>query len=66
MKDNNTMQTLRDKERKEEARKRRMLNLQLPVNCLHCNMLEIIDLDKQKVRCSYMITNKCLIEKEGN
>lgn len=49
------------KENKDRARKLRLLYKQLPVNCLHCNILEIIDLDKQIVRCPYMIKDKCLL-----
>ncbi len=36
---------------------------QLEEQCKNCSFLEVIDLDKQVVRCAYLVKDKCLIEK---
>ena len=43
--------------RKEKIEK---LNKQLPEQCRNCSFLEIIDLNRQKVKCFYLVKNKCL------
>lgn len=52
---------LENKEYKEKVNK---IKAQLPNVCKNCNLLKIIDLDKQKVYCPYRINNICLIRKE--
>lgn len=48
-------------EKKEYEAKIKAIRAQLPKQCKDCKMLQIIDLDQQKVYCSYMI-NKCCIK----
>lgn len=48
-------------EQRIERRKISLVKAQLPEKCRDCVFLEIIDLDKQKVRCPYMI-EKCIIK----
>ena len=48
-------------ERKEYEAKIKAVKAQLPKQCKDFRMLQIIDLDQQKVYCSYMI-NKCCIK----
>lgn len=38
----------------------------LPEECRNCNMLEIINLVKQKVHCAYRIKNRCILGYRGN
>lgn len=52
---------LENKEYKEKINK---IKAQLPKICKECNLLKIIDLDKQKVYCPYRLNNVCLIRKE--
>lgn len=47
-------------EQRKERRKISLVKAQLPEKCRDCVFLEIIDLDKQKVRCSYII-RKCVL-----
>ena len=51
-------------ENKEYKGKVNKIKAQLPNACKNCNLLKIIDLDKQKVYCPYRINNICLIRKE--
>lgn len=46
---------------KEEAKLSR-LKRQLPIECANCTMLEIIDINKEKVKCFYRMNNKCILE----
>lgn len=52
---------LENKEYKEKISK---IKAQLPNICKECNLLKIIDLDKQKGYCLYRLNNVCLIRKE--
>ena len=38
------------------------INKQLSEQCQNCSFLEVINLDKQIVRCPYLVKNKCLIK----
>lgn len=49
------------KEINKLERIRTLINAQLNENCANCNFLQIINLEKQKVICPYLIKNKCLI-----
>lgn len=40
---------------------RKVLEKEHP-SCVNCSHLEIIDIDKYKVRCPYMINKRCAIE----
>ena len=48
-------------EEREEKWKRKLINVQLPEQCENCSFLEIIDLDKQIVRCPYRINERCVL-----
>ena len=49
-------------EEKEHDFKIRKIKAQLPQKCKECGLLQILDLDNQKVYCPYMINNKCLLK----
>lgn len=49
-------------EEREEKWKRKLINVQLQEQCQECSFLEVINLDKQIVRCPYLVKNKCLIK----
>ncbi len=51
-----------EQEEREYKWKRKLINVQLPEQCKNCSFLEVLDLDKQVVRCSYLVKNKCLIK----
>lgn len=46
----------------EDNWKRELIEVQLSEQCKNCSFLEIIDLDKQVLRCPYLVKNKCLIK----
>ncbi len=49
-------------EERDSKWKRKLINVQLPEQCKNCSFLEVIDLDRQIVRCPYLVKNKCLIK----
>ena len=49
-------------EEKEYDFKIRKIKAQLPQMCKECGLLQILNLDNQKVYCPYMINNKCLLK----
>lgn len=57
-----TIEMLEKVEDKETKWKRKLIEVQLPEQCKNCPFLEIIDLNNQIVRCSYLVKNKCLIK----
>lgn len=57
-----TIEMIETQEEKEYEWKKKLINAQLPEQCKSCSFLEVIDLDKQVVRCSYLVKNKCLIK----
>lgn len=61
---NETIKMIDKLENKKYKEKRNKIKAQLPNVCKNCNLLKIIDLDKQKVYCPYRINNICLIRKE--
>lgn len=61
----NTFQMIDRLENKEYNFKIKKIKAQLPNMCKKCNLLQIIDLDKQKVYCPYRVGNRCLIKEEG-
>jgi len=58
-----TLKLIDEYEMKIEKQKVVKLKIQLKEKCRSCNFLEIIDIDKEKVKCFYMINNKCLLNK---
>ena len=57
-----TIEMIETQEEREFKWKRKLIDVQLPEQCKDCSFLEVIDLDKQIVRCSYLVKNKCLIK----
>lgn len=55
------IEMIETQEEREDEWKRKLIQAQLPEQCKSCSFLEVIDLDKQIVRCSYLVKNKCLI-----
>lgn len=49
-------------EERDSKWKRKLIDVQLPEQCRSCSFLEVINLDKQIVRCPYLVKNKCLIK----
>ena len=49
-------------EKRLYEKKLKLIREQLPINCRDCSFLEVIDLDKQVVRCAYLVKDKCLIK----
>ena len=58
------LEMIQRQEQMKDERKKKLIQMQLPEQCKNCSFLEYIDLDNQKVRCSYMVTNKCLLSWE--
>ena len=56
------IEMIETQEESEDNWKRKLIDVQLPEQCRSCSFLEVIDLDKQIVRCSYLVKNKCLIK----
>lgn len=48
-------------EKRLYEKKMNLIREQLPISCRSCSFLEVIDLDKQVVRCSYMI-KRCMLK----
>ncbi len=57
-----TIQMLETQEEIEDNWKRKLIYVQLSEQCQNCSFLEVIDLDKQIVRCPYLVKNNCLIK----
>lgn len=56
-----TIEVIKTQEEREEKWKRKLINIQLPEQCKTCSFLEVIDLNKQIVRCPYRIKDRCTI-----
>lgn len=56
------IEMIETQEESEDNWKRKLIDVQLPEQCRSCSFLEVINLDKQIVRCPYLVKNKCLIE----
>lgn len=56
------IEMIETQEESEDNWKRKLIDVQLPEQCRSCSFLEVIDLDKQIVRCPYLVKNKCLVE----
>ena len=56
------IKSLQIQEQMKDERKKKLIQKQLPEQCKNCSFLEYIDIDNQKVRCSYMVTDKCLLK----
>ena len=49
-------------ERKEQEIKMSRLKRELPDKCQNCSLLEIVNLDKGKVRCFYYTNKGCILK----
>lgn len=49
-------------EKRLYEKKLKLIREQLPITCRDCSFLEVINLDKQVVRCAYLVKDKCLIK----
>lgn len=49
-------------EKRLYKKKLKLIREQLPISCRDCSFLEVINLDKQVVRCAYLVKDKCLIK----
>ena len=58
------LEMIQIQEQMKDERKKKLIQKQLQEQCKNCSFLEYIDLDNQKVRCSYMIADKCLLSWE--
>ena len=57
-----TIQMIETQEEIEDNWKKELIEVQLSEQCKNCSFLEVIDLDKQIVRCPYLVKNRCLIK----
>ena len=57
-----TIEMIETQEESEDNWKRKLIDVQLPEQCRSCSFLEVINLDKQIVRCPYLVKNRCLIK----
>lgn len=57
-----TIEMIETQEEREDKWKRKLINVQLPEQCKNCSFLEVINLDKQIVRCLYRVKERCLIK----
>ncbi len=49
-------------EEKEYNLKIKKIKAQLPQECKECRLLQILELDNQKVYCPYRINDKCILK----
>lgn len=56
------MKILEEHEKKIKDEKIKNIVKQLPSKCQNCNLYQIIDVEKQKIYCPYMIGNSCVIK----
>ena len=56
------IEMIETQEESEDNWKRKLIDVQLPEQCRSCSFLEVINLDKQIVRCPYLVKNRCLIK----
>lgn len=61
-----TMKLIEEVEKDEEKKILNKLYKELPEQCRHCSFLEVVDLEKMKVKCFFRIKEKCLLEECKN
>lgn len=52
---------LKEQEEKEKLKKLQEFKSRLPGKCKSCNIITIIDIEKEKVYCPYMINKDCIL-----
>lgn len=58
----NTINICEEVEIYNEKSKKEIIKLQLPEQCKRCSFLEVINANKEIVRCPYMIKEKCILK----
>ena len=56
-----TLEVLEKMKKKKEDLRLKIIKRQLADSCKNCSMLQILDIDKQKLYCPYNVTGECLI-----
>ena len=56
-----TLEVLEDMEKKKEDVKLKSIKKQLAESCRNCSMLQILNAEKQKLYCPYLVKRECLI-----
>lgn len=57
----NTLKVLEEMKKKKEDMRLKSINRQLADSCKNCSILQILDIDKQKLYCPYLVKRECLI-----
>lgn len=56
-----TLEVLEKVKKGKEDLRLRSIRKQLADSCKNCSMLRILDIDKQKLYCPYLVKKECLI-----
>ncbi len=56
-----TIEMIETEEQIEEKWKMKLIKNQLSEQCKNCSFLEVIDINKQIVRCPYLIKDRCIL-----
>lgn len=56
-----TLEVLEDMEKKKEDKSLNSIKRQLAESCKNCRMLQILNVEKQKLYCPYLVRRECLI-----
>ncbi len=57
-----TVQMIEDEQKWIDKSNLEKLRKKLPSECQQCNLLEIINLSKEKVKCFYRINDRCILK----
>lgn len=55
------LEVLEEMKKQKEDMKLKSIKRQLAESCKNCKMLQILDIDKQKLYCPYLVKRECLI-----
>lgn len=55
------LEVLEEMKKKKEDIRLKSIKRQLADSCKNCKMLQILDIDKQKLYCPYLVKKECLI-----
>lgn len=56
------LEMIEEEQRYADNDKIRQIKSELPEQCKSCSFLEVIDLDRQIVRCPYMVKDRCMLK----
>lgn len=59
------LEVLEDMKKKKEDLRLKSIKRQLADSCKNCSMLQILNIDKQKLYCPYLVKRECLIGSYG-